>query len=140
MLAEGENANVEFKECGKAFPKEFWPTYSAFANTRGGWIILGVKEYRDRELPDKFQAVGIEDMEKVVSELGSQLDNKQKVNRNLLTNDDVFTVEVDGAQLLVVHVPEADYQQKPIYLYTRSTIHISAHSKATPILLMRNSP
>ncbi len=43
MLAEGENANVEFKECGKAFPKEFWPTYSAFANTRGGWIILASK-------------------------------------------------------------------------------------------------
>lgn len=74
-------------------------------------------------MPDKFQAVGIEDMEKVVSELGSQLDNKQKVNRNLLTNDDVFTVEVDGVQLLVVHVPEADYQQKPIYLYGNKVDH-----------------
>lgn len=84
---------------------------------------FSVKEYRDRELPDKFQAVGIEDMEKVVSELGSQLDNKQKVNRNLLTNDDVFTVEVDGVQLLVVHVPEADYQQKPIYLYGNKVDH-----------------
>ena len=112
MLAEGENANVEFKECGKAFPKEFWPTYSAFANTRGGWVILGVKEYRDRELPDKFQAVGVEDVEKIISELGSQLDN-----------DDIYTVVVDGAQLLVVHVPEADYQQKPIYLYGNKVDH-----------------
>ena len=123
MLAEGENVNVEFKECGKAFPKEFWPTYSAFANTRGGWIILGVKEFRDRELPDKFQAVGIEDVEKIISELGSQLDNKQKVNKNLLTDDDVFTVDVDGAQLLVVHVPEADYLQKPIYLNGNKVDH-----------------
>lgn len=123
MLAEGENANVEFKECGKTFPKEFWPTYSAFANTRGGWIILGVKEYRDRELPDKFHAVGIENLEKIISELGSQLDNKQKVNRNLLTDDDVFPVVVDGTPLLVVHVPEADYKQKPIYLYGNKVDH-----------------
>lgn len=123
MIAEGENVNVEFKECGKTFPKEFWPTYSAFANTHGGWIILGIKEHHDRQLPDKFEIVGIEDINKIREEFGSQLDNPEKVSRNLLTDDNVYSLDVDGKQILIVNVPEADYRQKPIYLHKNKVSH-----------------
>ncbi len=49
-----ESEQVEFKLAGGKdgkgeLPKDFWPTYSAMANGRGGWVILGVKE-QDGEL------------------------------------------------------------------------------------------
>jgi ATP-dependent DNA helicase RecG len=123
MVRSGESSTVEFKECGKALPKEVWLTYSAFANTHGGWIILGIKEHSDRLLPDKFEIVGVPDTDKIIQEIGSTLDNQQKVSRNLLTNDDITVLEINNAKVIVLHVPEADYRLKPIYLNSNKVTH-----------------
>lgn len=123
MLKAGENAFIEFKECGKTFPKEAWPTYSAFANTHGGWIILGIKEIAERALPDKFEIAGVNDPAKILQDMGSMLDNPQKVSRNLLTDDDCKTIDVDGKRVIVIHVPEADYRNKPIFLHGNKVNH-----------------
>ncbi len=123
MARAGENSNVEFKECGKTFPKEAWSSYSAFANTRGGWIILGVKEHRDRQLPDKFEIVGVNEPAKIIQEFGSQLDNSQKVSRNILTNNDLYTIDINDKKVIVIHIPEADYRRKPIYLHGDKVAH-----------------
>ena len=39
-----ESDTIELKEARNSLPKEFWPTYSSFSNTKGGLIILGIKE------------------------------------------------------------------------------------------------
>ena len=44
LVAKCEDAAVEFKRARGGVPADFWPSYSSFANTDGGVIILGVRE------------------------------------------------------------------------------------------------
>ena len=39
-----ESCELEFKSAAGGFPQSFWETYSSFANTQGGIIILGIKK------------------------------------------------------------------------------------------------
>ena len=48
----GENSEVEFKSAKGGFPKEFWKSFSAFANSEGGKIVLGVIQKQDSFYPD----------------------------------------------------------------------------------------
>lgn len=52
-----------------ALPKEFWPTYSAFANTQGGDIFLGVRE----KSGGRFELAGVADPQKVLDEHGRMM-------------------------------------------------------------------
>ncbi|WED21685.1 putative DNA binding domain-containing protein [Vibrio sp. JC009] len=111
-----ESAEVEFKlaggKSGKGqLPKDFWPTYSAMANGRGGWVILGVKE-KDRH----FTPVGVTDIEKVKIDLFNQLSDRDRVSINLLADKDVQTVIMDGKEVLAIHIPPATRKQKPVYM------------------------
>ena len=62
LVAKSENAAVEFKWARGGVPADFWPSYSSFANTDGGVIILGV-----REKDDKREIEGLADTENVFS-------------------------------------------------------------------------
>jgi predicted HTH transcriptional regulator len=96
-----------------ALPKDFFETYSAFANSDGGMIYLGVKELKDRS----FDAHGIEDPDPVLDDLWNQLNNPQKVSRNLLTPDMVRRFPAaSGRWVIEIEVPRATRQERPIYL------------------------
>lgn len=94
-----------------ALPKDFWPTYSAMANTHGGVVFLGV-----REKAGVFSAAGIENVEKVRADLFNTLNNPAKVSVNLLIDADVTTQTVDGKAVIVVRIPQAGRKQKPVFL------------------------
>ncbi len=94
-----------------ALPEDFWPTYSAMANADGGVVLLGMRERKGH-----FEPVGIENLDKVRTELFNNLNNRQKVSINLLTDQHVREWVVQGKTLLVVEIPRARRQQRPVYL------------------------
>ncbi len=92
-------------------PDDFWPTYSAFANTSGGVVIFGI-----RDKHGQFSIEGVPNVQNVRRELFNQLNNRQKVSCNLLTDADVREVPFDGKTLLVIEIPRARRNLRPVHL------------------------
>ena len=115
LLSMGEQINFETKKAENTIPKSVWETYSAFANTIGGYILLGISEEKGKEGNLLYTATGLKDPEKLKKELFDTL-NSDKVSTNILTDDDVEVVKYEERFLLSIHVPQADYRQRPIYI------------------------
>lgn len=116
LLQVGERISFECKKCENQIPKSVWETYSSFANTVGGIIVLGIAEHMEE--PDqakRFEITGVNNPTKLKKEFFDTL-NSNKVNRNILIEEDVDTVEYEGHSLLVINIPQADYRQRPIYI------------------------
>jgi len=100
------------KEGDGKLPDDLWKTYSAFANTQGGWVLLGVKE----KPVGHFEVRGVADVEKLKTDLFNTLNNRNKVSHNLLTDESVEVVSINGKTILAIHIPAAHRHQKPVYL------------------------
>ena len=116
LLASGEHINLECKKAQSNVPVDVWKTYSAFANTYGGTILLGIVEHlKEKDLQKRFQIVGVEDSRKIVTDFWNTI-NSNKVNENILSDSDVEVINVDGKEVVCIHVPQADWSIKPIFL------------------------
>ncbi|WP_438463099.1 AlbA family DNA-binding domain-containing protein [Marinomonas sp. PE14-40] len=114
-----ESSEVECKLAqgrdGKGqLPDDIWESYSAFANTDGGDILLGLKELED----ESYQLAGIENTEKVIDELWQGLNNKTVTNMNLIPKNWIKVVTIMGKNMIHILVPKAPPEQKPIYIKT----------------------
>ena len=107
-----ENNRIEVKRAKGGLPNSLWETYSAFANTDGGIILLGVDEKEDY----KLVATGVEDVHKMKADFWNVINNKQKVSLNILTERMVSSRTIEGKDILCVEVPKADRRHKPIYV------------------------
>ncbi|MGM9767312.1 MAG: RNA-binding domain-containing protein [Candidatus Cryptobacteroides sp.] len=116
LLQVGERISFECKKCEKQIPKSVWETYSSFANTVGGIIVLGITEHIEEPYQAKrFEITGVNNPEKLKKEFFDTL-NSNKVNRNILIEEDVDIIEFEGHSLLVINIPQVDYRQRPIYI------------------------
>ena len=116
MMLYGERINVEYKEAFNELPKSFWETYSSFANTIGGQIVLGIKEHRTKmTMQERFEIQGVNNADKILKTLWDTV-NSDKVSRNILLDENVETIDYDGKQLIVVTIPMANYTERPIYI------------------------
>ena len=111
-----ESYEIEYKSAKEGFPmKEFWKTYSAFANTHTGFIILGIKERKDGLLIEGLSDEAIESYQKT---FWNNCNNPNTISTNLLNNSDVRVLQIVGKNTLVFKVPFAARTQRPIYLTT----------------------
>lgn len=107
-----ENNRIEAKKALGGLPHSIWETYSAFANTLGGIILLGVEEYKDKTL----HTVDLPDPEKLVREFWDMVNNPKTASVNILSLKDVVIENVNGDHIVVIHVPRADRTYKPVYV------------------------
>lgn len=106
------NNRLEVKRAHGGVPQALWQTFSSFANTMGGTIILGV----DEDANGNLHVVGVPDAHQYVKTIWNILNNRQKVSRNILVAEDVRIEETEGKQVIVIDVPRAPRTDKPVYI------------------------
>lgn len=107
-----ENNRIEAKRALGGLPYSVWETYSAFANTMGGVILLGVEEAKDKS----FHAVDLPDPQRLIDKFWRQLNDTRRVSVNILTKNNVRVARVDGKRIVVIEVPRAHRADKPVYI------------------------
>ena len=107
-----ENNRIEAKKAQGGLPRSIWETYSAFANTVGGIILLGVVENPDKS----FSSVPLANPEGLVHDFWNGVNNRAIASVNILSERNVQIVESGGNRIVVIDVPRADRQDKPVYI------------------------
>ena len=107
-----ENNRIEAKKALGGLPKSMWETYSAFANTLGGIILLGVEEHADHSL----HLLDLPDPQRLVKEFWDIVNNPKKVSVNVLSDKHVQIKTVNDKHIIVIHVPRAQRFDKPVYI------------------------
>jgi predicted HTH transcriptional regulator len=103
---------LEAKKAASGLPHSIWNTYSAFANTNGGVILLGVEENEDKTL----NIVGLKNPEKLIADFWNTINDSNKVNINILKDKNVQIIEHNGKRIIALEIPRAERMDKPIYL------------------------
>ncbi len=115
LLVNYESDDLEFKSAAGGFPGTFWDTYSAFANSEGGMIVLGVAEKKN-----EFYLDGLtnEQVLKYQKDFWNNVNNKSTISQNLLTSKDVEVGEYKGYNIILFYIPRANREQRPVYRTT----------------------
>lgn len=103
--------DFEVKEASGGLPKSMWETVSAFSNTTGGWIILGVREEKEKKV-STFEIVGVDKPEKMEQDLTSTLRSTSKFNVPILAR--IERLDFDGNIVFAVNIPPSD--SKPVFI------------------------
>ncbi len=109
-----DDADVEVKECGKKLSSDIWETVSAFANTAGGLILLGLSERAGFTLVEGFDVDRVRDQ--FVAGMGDSGTPGKLVNPPRYR---IERVEVDDQLVLAIEIFELDPASKPCYVYDR---------------------
>ena len=116
LLHYGERLTLEVKSAAGGLPNSLWQTYSAFANTSGGAILLGIQENVDEpEFEKRFAVVELKDPFQLVKDFWNTI-NSNKVSVSILRDSDVQIVQYQGKSIVYINVPRADYRVRPVFI------------------------
>lgn len=94
-------------------PRSVWETVSAFANTAGGVIVLGVSE---RKEDGSFVVHGIPRAGKVLDDFWNAALSEDKLSARFMRDSDATVETVDGKDIVVIRVPWVDRYTRPVYI------------------------
>jgi ATP-dependent DNA helicase RecG len=110
--ARGSEAlDFEVKSAKGGLPKSLWETVSAFANTHGGWLLLGV-----RQEGQSLVIEGLPNAGSLLDDFFATLRNPSKINHSVCGVRDVGIEDINGKNIIAIRVPEAPRQQRPIHI------------------------
>jgi len=109
LLQGIEWIDLELKESREKVPESAYETVSAFLNTEGGHIILGVN--------DDHEITGIINVDQVQSAFIGELQNPARFGSPVHFEDYIKSHE--DKNILIFYIPEARRQDKPVYVKTK---------------------
>ena len=111
LVKNAENWQVEFKLAKGGVPDTFWESYSAFANTDGGVIVLGVRDQ------DGVRTIeGVSNPDQMIQNIWNAANDTGRVSANVLFNRQVYLVACGKKKVIVVEVPRAERRERPVFV------------------------
>ena len=107
-----EGNRLEAKSAQGGLPGDVWPSVSAFANTDGGVIVLGVKE--NTKTHELF-VVGLKDARKMLDDFTNAANSTDKLSYPIFSDEHLSIETVRGREVVVIEVPRADRRIRPVY-------------------------
>src|SRR5690348_4849907 len=120
LRAGDESCEIEAKR-GSDVGKSVLETVCAFANEPGrggGYILIGVTK-SDGDPPSAYQVTGVREPDRLQAALATQC----RDSFNVPIRPRISVEALEGTQALVVFVPEAQPQEKPVYIKSRGVEH-----------------
>ena len=111
LLTISEKLHCELKEVRCGVPKSIYESISAFANTEGGKIYLGVSENKPYN-----KIVGVSNPEQYKKDIINTVHNKTKVSYPVIEDGDIEIKNIEGKKIVIVNVNEAPKSIKPVFL------------------------
>ena len=111
-IQHNDDENVEAKKCEAKLSNDVWESVSAFGNTSGGLILLGLDQENGFTVPPKFDIdKSIEQFVSGIQPRGGKLTNPPQY--------DLARVGFEGSQILAIRIAEVDLAQKPCFITSR---------------------
>ena len=110
VLKKDEGLHLEFKASKENLSSSLFETYSAFANTDGGEIYLGISD----DSPHKI--IGVDNPKQQVANFIKAVQNKSKCSCNLISNEDVEIIKTSEGSVIRIHVKKAPLSERPVYI------------------------
>lgn len=111
-----DDADYEAKSCATTLSRSVWESVSAFANTDGGTLLLGVDENKNFTVPPQFDA------DKTINQFVDGMGDGSKDGAKVVSPPpySIHRDTLDGAQMVSVQVHENDAAHKPCYVKSKS--------------------